>query len=82
MKSVKKYLVLAVLTLLIACSKDDPVPIKSNAKQMISFRFVGIDKDGITVDIPGIIDDQNKTVIVVMPSRGHGDRRSSRNSLY
>ncbi len=67
-----------------SCSKDDgppPAPeavvesipeeeeIKlSSEKQMTGFRFAGIENNGVTVDIPGEIDEQGKAIAVEMPS--------------
>ncbi len=75
MKRRKRYLVLMVIFLL-ACSKgeDDPdlpptaLATKSNEKQLISFRFVGIENNGTVVDISGQIDEQSGTVDAQMPS--------------
>ncbi|PRX57513.1 leucine-rich repeat domain-containing protein [Flagellimonas meridianipacifica] len=72
-----QYLIFAILLLLlVGCSKDDgatPEPIiepeqKSSEKQLISFRFTGIEKDGITVDIPAEIDQTAKTIGAEIPS--------------
>ena len=68
MKRIKQILLLMGGIALTFCSKDDTVPIKSNSKQIISFRFTDINNNGITVDIPGEIDEQNKAIAVQMPS--------------
>lgn len=73
-----------LLGLIIACSKDEPTPtpdpieqknpepepepVKSSEKQMTSFRFTGIVNNGVTVDIPGEIDEQAKAITAKMPS--------------
>lgn len=66
-----------LLLLFMGCSKDDGVPTpepinepeqKSSEKQLIGFRFTGIEKDGITVDIPAEIDEANKAIAAEMPS--------------
>lgn len=76
-------LILGILLGLIACSKDEPPtpnpieqknpepepePVKSSEKQMTSFRFTGIVNNGVTVDIPGEIDEQAKAITAKMPS--------------
>ncbi|PRX57512.1 leucine-rich repeat domain-containing protein [Flagellimonas meridianipacifica] len=40
---------------------------KSSEKQLISFRFTGIEKDGITIDIPAEIDEAGKAIAAEMP---------------
>ena len=77
-----KMILLAIFVLLVvACSKDDgqvqqqPDPVnqpgpeqKSSEKQLISFRFTGIVRDGITVDIPAVVNQTAKTISAEMPS--------------
>ena len=75
------YLLLAFIIL--GCKKDDappitPVtviesapeeePVLSSEKQLIGFRFTGIENNGVTVDIPGEIDELGKTIALEMPS--------------
>lgn len=70
-----QHLIFAIpLLLLLGCSKNNAVQpleadsLKSSEKQMLDFRFTGIEKDGITVDIPAIIDESNKAITAEMPS--------------
>lgn len=40
----------------------------SSDKQMTGFRFAGLEINGVTVDIPGEIDEEAKTIAIEMPS--------------
>ncbi|WP_339841984.1 leucine-rich repeat domain-containing protein [uncultured Maribacter sp.] len=40
----------------------------SSAKEITSFRFTGIENNGVTVDIPGEIDEEGKTIALEMPN--------------
>ena len=80
----KHLIFVLLFGLFLACSKDDgprpqdpdpieqqdldPEPKLSSEKQIISFRFVRIDNAGVTVDIPGEIDLEAKTIAAEMPS--------------
>ena len=70
----KQQLIFAIaLLLLIGCSKENttpplvPEPVKSSEKQMLSFRFMGIDNNGITIDITAEIDEHSKAIDAIMP---------------
>jgi hypothetical protein len=41
---------------------------KSSAKEITSFRFAGIENNGVTVDISGQIDEEGKTIAMEMPN--------------
>ena len=41
---------------------------KSSAKEISSFRFTGIENNGVTVDIPGEIDEEGKAIALEMPN--------------
>ena len=41
---------------------------KSSAKAITSFAFTGIENNGVTVDIPGEIDEEGKTIAMEMPN--------------
>lgn len=72
-----KHLIFATtLLLLTACSKNDgastPGPLNepkklSSKKQLISFRFTGIENNSVTVEIPAEIDEANKAIRAEMP---------------
>ncbi len=77
MKKTIAFLYGILLLLFMGCSKDDGVPTpepingpeqKSSGKQLISFRFTGIEKNGIRVDITAEIDEANKAITAGMPS--------------
>ncbi|MEK6153653.1 hypothetical protein WIW50_10355 [Flavobacteriaceae bacterium 3-367] len=76
MKTRIVYFIMIAGLLLLACSKDDSGPApepqgqpeqKSGEKQLISFRFTGIENNGIAVDIPAEIDQAAKTIAAEMP---------------
>ena len=74
-----------VLGLLMACGKDEPTPtpdpvqqqdpepepepVLSSEKQIAGFQFTGIENNGVTVNIPGEIDEEGKTIDIEMPSK-------------
>lgn len=43
--------------------------ILSSEKQMTSFQFTGIENNGVTVNIPGEIDEEGKTITIAMPNK-------------
>ena len=72
MKSTAKLLGMVMLIFLAACSKDEtPLPpkeeTKSNAKQITSFVFKATENSELESDIVGTIDQNNKTIAVMVP---------------
>ncbi|MEM9361956.1 MAG: hypothetical protein AAGA43_04930 [Bacteroidota bacterium] len=66
----KKVFFLTVLVLfsLTSCSDDDQVQLNQE-NQILTFSFLSEDNDEITVDVNGVIDQDNKTVRIELPQK-------------